>query len=264
MNQRSPLAPQSFLNGNSPARRGLSFGGGNTPVIIGAGIALLILLFALGLFSRSDSADANSEAVDNVSAVVTPALTRAGYGYVDVDADGRTVTLSGEVPTHADVVAAVAVATSIEEVASVNNNLTYAGEPDPGSPEAAVSALGPDAVDLQARLSSTVSESGISFETGSTDLTDSSRVTVASIATLLNGSNAQVQISGHTDSDGNAERNQTLSLERAEAVAQELQALGIDSARLNSVGFGDSRPIASNDTDDGKAKNRRIEFLVTG
>lgn len=68
-------------------------------------------------------------------------------------------------------------------------------------------------------------------------------------------------IEGHTDSDGADDGNQTLSEKRAEAVRKELIKLGIDSNRLTSKGWGETKPVADNNTAEGKAQNRRVEFI---
>jgi len=72
---------------------------------------------------------------------------------------------------------------------------------------------------------------------------------------------ARIRISGHTDNVGNASRNQTLSEERARAVREYLVSHGIDGSRVEAVGFGDQRPVAPNDTEEGRARNRRIEAV---
>lgn len=72
----------------------------------------------------------------------------------------------------------------------------------------------------------------------------------------------KVAIHGHTDSDGEPSYNQELSQRRATAVLNWLKAHGVDGARLESKGFGESKPIAENDTPEGKEKNRRVEFLI--
>lgn len=75
----------------------------------------------------------------------------------------------------------------------------------------------------------------------------------------------KVEIDGHTDAIGSDEYNQKLSLRRAEAVRMYLvKNLGMDPALLTAVGFGKSKPIASNDTEEGRAKNRRIEAVLDG
>ena len=71
-----------------------------------------------------------------------------------------------------------------------------------------------------------------------------------------------LEITGHTDGDGNSNTNQYLSQERANAVANRLHQLGIKKSRLTAIGYGESKPIADNQSSSGKAKNRRIEFIV--
>ena len=68
-------------------------------------------------------------------------------------------------------------------------------------------------------------------------------------------------VEGHTDSDGDAAMNLKLSEARAKAVMEELVRLGIDSSRLQSKGHGESNPLASNNKPEGKAQNRRVEFV---
>lgn len=70
---------------------------------------------------------------------------------------------------------------------------------------------------------------------------------------------ARIEISGHTDNVGSKKGNKKLSQRRADAVRDYLVSKGIDRGRIETVGYGDERPIASNDTDDGREKNRRIE-----
>ena len=73
---------------------------------------------------------------------------------------------------------------------------------------------------------------------------------------------AHIRIEGHTDAIGEEEYNIELSQKRAEQVMKFLQEQGIDPLRMSAQGFGESRPIGSNRTDQGRAKNRRVEFHV--
>ncbi|MCB2094765.1 MAG: OmpA family protein [Rhodobacteraceae bacterium] len=73
-----------------------------------------------------------------------------------------------------------------------------------------------------------------------------------------------IEISGHTDSDGSNATNQRLSDARAASVARYFQAKGIDKSRFVTIGYGETRPVAPNDTSENKARNRRIEFAVVG
>lgn len=85
--------------------------------------------------------------------------------------------------------------------------------------------------------------------------------TLASAA--IQCSTFQVSVEGHTDSDGNEAYNQDLSHRRAKAVADQLISLGVSPQRVTFRGYGETVPVASNDTPAGKEKNRRIEFKVT-
>jgi OOP family OmpA-OmpF porin len=71
-----------------------------------------------------------------------------------------------------------------------------------------------------------------------------------------------VQLAGHTDSTGDPASNQALSQNRADAVRGILMNNGISADRMTTAGYGQERPVASNDTDDGKARNRRTELVV--
>jgi outer membrane protein OmpA-like peptidoglycan-associated protein len=71
----------------------------------------------------------------------------------------------------------------------------------------------------------------------------------------------QVRVEGFTDSTGNAASNLKLSEERAESVANWLADHGVDRSRLTTKGYGEDRPVASNDTEAGRRKNRRVELV---
>ena len=74
----------------------------------------------------------------------------------------------------------------------------------------------------------------------------------------------RLDVEGHTDSVGDDAYNQRLSERRAEAVAQRLAAQGVPAANITSKGFGETSPVASNDTAAGRQQNRRVELVVTG
>lgn len=82
------------------------------------------------------------------------------------------------------------------------------------------------------------------------------------VETALRCPSASIEVSGHTDSDGEEAANMALSERRAQAVVDYLMRAGLPGERLKAVGYGETKPVASNDTEDGKAQNRRIEFLV--
>ena len=72
----------------------------------------------------------------------------------------------------------------------------------------------------------------------------------------------KVEVSGHTDTTGSSNANQALSVARAQSVASYLVAHGVAQARITATGYGDTKPVGPNTTEEGRAKNRRIEFRV--
>jgi OmpA-OmpF porin, OOP family len=74
--------------------------------------------------------------------------------------------------------------------------------------------------------------------------------------------NANIEVAGHTDADGQDAANLTLSEKRAQAVVDYLEKAGLPASRFTALGYGSTQPVADNNTDEGKAQNRRIEFLV--
>ncbi|MDY6825264.1 MAG: efflux RND transporter periplasmic adaptor subunit [Thermodesulfobacteriota bacterium] len=100
---------------------------------------------------------------------------------------------------------------------------------------------------------------GLQFAAYRTDLSDEDHQMLTPVAAYIKEkSSMKIEIRGHTDSSGNPRQNKTLSRQRADAVKQYLVAAGIDEKRLSSVGYGDTMPIASNKTTEGRALNRRV------
>ena len=103
----------------------------------------------------------------------------------------------------------------------------------------------------------------ITFDTDSSTVRPALRADLVNVGqNLVNYPNSNVQIIGHTDSDGEASYNLGLSERRANAVADILQANGVSFSRITTVGQGENNPIASNLTPEGKAQNRRVEIVV--
>jgi outer membrane protein OmpA-like peptidoglycan-associated protein len=104
----------------------------------------------------------------------------------------------------------------------------------------------------------------LNFESGSTQFTQGSAKTVNDLAQILKAyPNVQVQVVGHTDNTGGREANQAQSLARADAIKAMLVSQGVSADRITTQGFGQDRPVASNDNEEGRARNRRIELTVT-
>ncbi|MGP9517184.1 OmpA family protein, partial [Psychrobacter sp. AOP42-A1-21] len=103
----------------------------------------------------------------------------------------------------------------------------------------------------------------VEFESGSANLTPMGLGILDDMAGVLQRvGDKPVTITGHTDNVGNPTANLALSNDRAEAVKQYLIGRNIDAARLSTTGKGDTDPIASNDNEEGRTRNRRIEFTL--
>jgi len=102
---------------------------------------------------------------------------------------------------------------------------------------------------------------GINFDTDSNVIRDESKPTLDKIAAVLKAKpDWKLKIEGHTDSTGGDAHNQQLSQSRAEAVKSYLVAAGVDGARLTTAGMGSSKPVAGNESESGRAQNRRVEL----
>lgn len=105
----------------------------------------------------------------------------------------------------------------------------------------------------------------INFRTGSAELDPDSTPMLESVADIAKRCPAaRFTVTGHTDSVGSRQANRALSEQRARAVADFLAERGVPRARIETLGFGDGRPVAPNDTEANRAKNRRIEFSLKG
>ena len=102
----------------------------------------------------------------------------------------------------------------------------------------------------------------IHFDTGKATIQPESQPIVSQIVELLKQNpSLKLSIEGHTDNIGDAKSNKTLSENRAKTVMAALAATGISAGRLSAAGFGAERPVADNRTEDGRAKNRRVELV---
>lgn len=101
------------------------------------------------------------------------------------------------------------------------------------------------------------------FERDKADLSPASLAELGQLLRLLNENpKLRLEIGGHTDSDGSAEHNERLSQARAQAVVDHLVNNGIATDRLVPKGYGDDKPLAPNDSDENKARNRRTDMRV--
>jgi OmpA-OmpF porin, OOP family len=119
--------------------------------------------------------------------------------------------------------------------------------------------------DCQTALRAELEHDQIEFDGGSTEVSPDSYGLIDRIAAVAQRCPAAtIEVAGHTDSSGGTRKNQAISQDRAQAVIDRLVEDGVRRERLSAVGYGQSRPIASNSTAAGRAQNRRIEFNVVG
>lgn len=103
---------------------------------------------------------------------------------------------------------------------------------------------------------------GINFDVNSSDLKPESMGVIGDVVKYMQANTSlKLEIDGHTDSDGSDEANTKLSQARADAVKTAMVKAGIDASKLSTKGFGKSKPLGTNDTPEGKANNRRVEFV---
>jgi outer membrane protein OmpA-like peptidoglycan-associated protein len=117
--------------------------------------------------------------------------------------------------------------------------------------------------ECQRELDKATAGKAVRFQQASNEIEQSSQPLLQKVAGIIRlCSGVRVRIGGHTDARGRLEFNQQLSLSRASSVADYLVKAGVPGERLVAVGYGPSRPVATNDTEDGRARNRRITFEV--
>ncbi|MBL7941873.1 MAG: OmpA family protein, partial [Flavobacteriales bacterium] len=104
----------------------------------------------------------------------------------------------------------------------------------------------------------------INYATNKADILSNSMSVLDEFADYLNEyPSMRIEIRGHTDNIGDDKSNMALSAERAFEVMKYLSSRGVEGSRMTYAGFGETKPVASNDTEEGRAKNRRTEFVVT-
>ena len=150
---------------------------------------------------------------------------------------------------------------------SKNAGEQVVAEAKPEVTEAAATAIEPEGnLDEEAckgRFEILSRTDNIYFASGSARLDARSAPLLDSLVDIITRCpDLKIEVGGHTDSDGSATGNQRLSERRAAAVEDYISAKNVSALRITSVGYGETRPVASNDTPDGKRRNRRIEFTV--
>ena len=197
--------------------------------------------------------DAGAKA-DWVSAFGT-ALAGVGTGIrpLEIKAEGGQVTVTGEAPTAAAKAAAfAAVKSAVEPGLTAVDAITIKTAASPPAPLPVI----------QTTINKVLAQQTVQFETASAVLTPVGVAALNKVLPVIKSSKAAIEIDGHTDSQGDAAKNLALSQARAQTVQRYLVAHGVAATRLTAKGFGETKPIASNATDAGRQKNRRIDLRV--
>ncbi len=205
----------------------------------------------------ADGATIDAEALQTQ---INEALAAGGLPDVvaAVAGDG-TVTLAGSVDSETAKLAVEAGIRGVDGVTRVDNRIEVVAATDGDGSTATDESAAADADTLNNELSL----ESITFETTSARITAEGEAVLDQVATYLNANpDIQVEIAGHTDSDGEEATNLILSQARADAVLAYLSGKGVASERMTSVGYGETQPITTNDTVEGKAANRRIDFII--
>lgn len=178
-----------------------------------------------------------------VQKLVSPQLKQVSRGQLNIN--GNNIELKGEVANESQRQQLAAdMATSLNPTYAVRNALRVAAQE-------------------QTVVDATLANRIIEFEPGSSVLRPVGRNILDEMAaTLLKLGNRPVEVIGHTDSQGARDTNVVLSLARADAVRSYLANKGIAPSLISTSGSGPDRPVASNDTPEGRARNRRIEFRL--
>lgn len=141
----------------------------------------------------------------------------------------------------------------------------------PAPAEATAPAPAPDAAAVAAAEAAAAAAeiekvvlAGVSFEMGSSKLRPEAHEPLRAVAKAMKAHpSLRVEVEGHTDSIGDRGKNERLSQRRAESVRQFLVGEGVDATRLTAKGYGEAKPVDSNETNEGRARNRRVAFKVT-
>jgi outer membrane protein OmpA-like peptidoglycan-associated protein len=227
---------------------------------------LLLAWWAFRPFAKSDV-----EAT--VLRETTSQLAAQGHGWAKIDVSGQHVVLSGAQPKAGDGDTALAAARAalcpswagrLTCAVDVKGNFDAVAAA-PAAPPVASPQPAQAAKACEVSMTEILKDKQIKFATGKAVITAESASVLDALAAAAKQcpDAGTIAVEGHTDSVGAAASNKALSQARADAVVAALATRGVAKDQLRAEGFGPDKPIASNDTPEGKAQNRRIEFRVT-
>lgn len=189
------------------------------------------------------------ETVDNQLVVlqdeVQKTLSADGFDGVTAELDKYNVTLKGTVNSDDNAQRLETAVAAVPGIGEITNDVTVKTDP------------------LEESLRKLFADGPVEFASGSANLTPAAQAQLDDAAEIINDApGVDIEVAGYTDNVGDDNLNKLLSEARARAVVKYLVDQGVDPERIFAIGYGEGRPIASNETPEGRAKNRRIEFSI--
>lgn len=228
--------------------------------ILGLIAASILAYFCISQHIQTIPADIKARTFDE--------LSDSGLGAVGVSMDGRDVVLSGIVETDEAKLNAEKRALTVEGVRRIDNRIIVVPpvQPEPVEVVQAITSeheIAEENNKCEQNLTDIMSKHTILFAFGSANIDDKSTSLLDNIADIAKTCpKSKIIVNGYTDNVGSDTANQNVSQKRAQSVADYLSNKSGLTQEIKAVGHGEANPIDSNDTSEGRAKNRRIEFNV--
>jgi OOP family OmpA-OmpF porin len=204
--------------------------------------AVFLCLWFICIFSEASPIE------NDLGTRVTDEVRKQDLFWTSVEARGQSIWLSGAAPDYQSRKQAGELAFAVWGVVDVVNDIAIIGQ----------------AGTCQQEIDDLLKDQRVVFRTGRAELAESSYPMLGMVASIARACETRLEIAGHTDSAGDASVNQKLSERRADAVRKYLVQSGVDPERLKATGYGESQPVAENQSEAGRRANRRIEFRVLG
>lgn len=192
------------------------------------------------------------EVSDDDLVPVRGGLARSGFNWVELGRRDRTLEMDGVASSESEKAEVGGLAVPLWPWGAVDNRLRVAS-----------SQADRQLMACRSSLNQILANETVNFEFGSAAVTSEGRSVLDQLLSVLDDCpESSIRVEAHSDNVGEPDANLTLSQARAESVVTYLQLGGIDADRLSAAGYGESRPVATNSTEEGRAENRRVEFRI--